>query len=198
MYNFFIENWSSILRYGLPIVISLASFIISLITYRANKKSLDVTFEEQLMKIESISTRNFTIENKDDIYICFLKIVNPSPSDIAYFDLVVIDTHNPGNSIGIYNQLSLKMYDEDMSYYKYETSEGVANLNAPPSNYGVFKSNSFTRLDVAFTPSPTTKEVIVTFKVAIKSKIINPYANYRKNFKFYSMKYQIRDSYINN
>lgn len=196
MFKFLSENWSSLLRFGLPIVISSASFIISFITYRANKKSLDVTFEEDLFIIDAISTKNFAIENKDGIYVCFLKVVNPSPSDIAYFDLVVIDKHNPSNGIGIYNQLSLKLYDEEMSYYKYETPYGLANLNVPASNYGVFKSNSFTRLDIAFTPAPDTKEVIITFKVAIKSRSINPYANYRQNFKYYAMKYQIRDDHM--
>lgn len=190
------EDWPPLLRFGLPIIISLASFVISYITYRKNKKSLDVTFEDDIVKIKSIDTENFAVENKDGIYLCYLKVVNPSPSDIAYFDLNVIDKKNPSINIDIYNQLNLKFYDEDVTQFKYETPQGLARLNAPESNYGVFKSNSFTRLEIAFTPAPNTEEVVITFKVAIKSRKNNPYANERKNFKYYAKTYRIRDSIL--
>ncbi|PEE49760.1 hypothetical protein [Bacillus cereus] len=190
------EDWPPLLRFGLPIIISLASFVISYITYRKNKKSLDVTFEDDIVKIKSIDTENFAVENKDGIYLCYLKVVNPSPSDIAYFDLNVIDKKNPSVNIDIYNQLNLKFYDEDVTQFKYETPQGLARLNAPESNYGVFKSNSFTRLEIAFTPAPNTEEVVITFKVAIKSRKNNPYAIERKNFKYYAKTYRIRDSIL--
>ncbi|MGG1152362.1 hypothetical protein [Bacillus wiedmannii] len=186
------ENWPSLLKFGLPIIISLASFIISFITYRTNKKCLDVTFENRIVEIKSINTENPVIENEDGIFICYLKVVNPSPSDIAYFDLNVIDKKKPGINIDIYDQLNLKLYDKDASQFKYEKPlYGLTRLNAPESNYGVFKSNSFTRLDIAFTPPLDTTEVIVTFKVAIKSRKNNPYASDRKKFKYYSKTYNL-------
>ncbi|KZE04151.1 hypothetical protein B4117_4321 [Bacillus mycoides] len=185
------ENWTSILKFGLPMVISTASLIVSYTTYRNNKKNLDVTLEPKLTKIPGIYTGETYIQNDDGMYMCYLKVVNPSSSDIGYFDLRVIDTAEPNNSLPVYNELTLKRHFPDVTYFEYPSSIGLANLNAPPSNYGVFESNSYTRLDIPFTPNPDTKTVIVTFKVAIKSRKENPYANDRKKFKYYSATYKL-------
>ncbi|NIL33283.1 hypothetical protein CN335_21400 [Bacillus thuringiensis] len=192
-----LENWPSILRYGLPIVISLASFIVSFITYRANKKSLDVTFEPDLLEIANINTGSHSVENPNGIFLCFLKVVNPSSTDIGYFDLRVFDDDQPNSTLFTYNELTLKRFSKgDSDYFDYISPIGIANLNAPSSNYGVFKSNSYTRIDIPFSPNLKTKSVTVTFKVAIKSLKSNPYANHRKKFKFYSATYEVESNVI--
>ena len=190
-FEFFFFFFLFILRFVLPIVISLAAFILSFIVYRQNKKSLDVTFEPDLLKIHTIYTDKISIHDENGIYIAFLKVVNTSPSDIGYFDLRVFDVNKPNEILGTYTELNLKRADIDAKFFEYDYSLGQANLNAPKSNYGVFESNSYTRLDIPFTPDKDTKEVIVTFKVAIKSRKTNPYAYDRQNFKYYVTKYTI-------
>lgn len=190
----FQENGLFILRFVLPIIISLAAFILSFIVYKQNKKRLDVTFEPDLLKINSIYTNNISIKMDKGSYIAFIKVVNPSPSDIGYFDLRVFDVNKPTEMLATYNELILRRSDLDATYFEYESIYGKSNLNAPKSNYGVFKSNSFTRLDIPFTLDRDTKEVIITFKVAIKVRKNNPYAYDRKNFKFYASKYIISEA----
>ncbi|MHA2887275.1 hypothetical protein [Bacillus cereus] len=181
-------------KYGIPITISLASFTISLITYRMNKKCLDVTFEEELFSPPSLKIGSNYLGNDNGIYIAYLKVVNPSPSDIAYFDLRVIDKNNPHNDIEIHSQTAIESYGGSTTILSYTSPFGKVNLSTPLSDYGVFKSNSFTKLDIAFSPILNTEEVVVTFKVAIKSIKSSPYSSYGQQFKYYSKTYRLRDA----
>ncbi|PED28703.1 hypothetical protein CON13_29010 [Bacillus cereus] len=181
----------NIIRYGLPILISSAAFTLSFIVYKQNKKRLDVTFEDSLEKIDDISTNVGLISHANGIIVCYLKVVNPSPSDIGYFDLRIFDSENPNLTLLPYTEKVLKNHTPSATSFEYETQYGYANLNAPKSNYGIFKSNSFTRLDIAFSPEQNTKEVTITFKVAIESRKKNPFASDRKDFKYYSKTYII-------
>ncbi|KEZ85575.1 hypothetical protein IO99_13860 [Clostridium sulfidigenes] len=60
----------------------------------------------------------------------------------------------------------------------------ISKLSIPNSNYGIFKSNSFTRIDLAFFPENAT-EILISFKVAISTIKPNNEAGLRKKFKYY-------------
>lgn len=182
-------------KYGIPITISLASFTISLITYRMNKKNLDVTFEKELFSLPLLKIGSVYLAKDTGIYIAYLKVVNPSPSDIAYFDLRVIDKNNSHNDIELHSQTAIASYEGSTVHLSYTSPFGKVNLNTPLSDYGVFKSNSFTKLDIAFSPIFNTEEVVVTFKVAIKSSKRSPYSKYGQQFKYYSTTYRLKNAH---
>lgn len=207
VYNFLHAHAFDFIRYILPVLISSAALIVSITVYRQNKKRLDVTFEDKLEIANSIETDEVTLLNDNGIYICHLAVVNPSPSDIAYFDLGILDFNNH-KVFETYNMLNLKRNYPDSTYFEYKTSNDTLALNAPESNYGVFKSNSYTRLTIAFSPMPgmSTTDITVTFKVAIESRkkrtlsfktllsfksfLVNK-RNKRINFKSYSKTYRL-------
>ncbi|EJQ06658.1 hypothetical protein ABHP49_004758 [Bacillus cereus] len=209
LYIFLNKHTFDFIRYILPVLISSAALIVSITVYRQNKKRLDVTFEDKLEIANSIETDKAMLINDNGIYICHLAVVNPSPSDIAYFDLGIFDFNN-NNVFETYNMLNLKRNYPDSTYFEYKTSHDILALKAPESNYGVFKSNSFTRLTIAFSPKSnvSSTDVTVTFKVAIearkkhalsiknllsfKSFLINK-RNKKINFKSYSKTYSLID-----
>ncbi|KEZ85574.1 hypothetical protein IO99_13855 [Clostridium sulfidigenes] len=81
----------------LSLLISLISVIISLITAYNNRKRLNVEIEPGLSEIDDIFLNIIDYENNSPIMnfghgrVCYIKVVNPSPCDIAFFDLRVVD-----------------------------------------------------------------------------------------------------------
>lgn len=164
--------------YILPIItvtVSFSSLLISLITLHSNRKRLDVEIENNLDDVNDIyfNFLNFTNSSSDLNFgngkICFLKIVNPSPKDIAFFDLRLIDlkTNKP---IFFLTKAILELTNSNNQKLFYNSKGTLSKINIPDSNYGIFKANSFTRLDLAFYPKEKTK-VLISFKVAILSLI---------------------------
>lgn len=182
----FIKNNISIFS----LVISFISLAISLITLYINRKHLDVVIENELDEINSIYLNCFEFKDKNPSLsfgkgkLCFIKVVNPSPKDIAFFDLRVIDV-NKVKPIFFLTSAVLELSDLTGQKLFYPANGSMAKINIPYSNYGIFKSNSFTRLDVPFYPSENTKQVLISFKVAITSVKSNKEAGYRKNFKYF-------------
>lgn len=185
-------------NYILPIItvtVSFSSLLISLITLHSNRKRLDVEIENNLDDISDIyfNILNFTNSSSDLNFgngkVCFLKIVNPSPKDIAFFDLRLIDLRANKPIFFLTNALlELTNYTNKKLFYN---SKGtLSKINIPDSNYGIFKANSFTRLDLAFYPEEKTK-VLISFKVAISSLKNNKEAGVRKKFKYYRKEFII-------
>ena len=106
--------------YILPIItvtVSFSSLLISLITLHSNRKRLDVEIENNLDDVNDIyfNFLNFTNSSSDLNFgngkICFLKIVNPSPKDIAFFDLRSIDLKT--NKANSFTRLDLAFYPKE-------------------------------------------------------------------------------------
>ena len=116
--------------------------------------------------------------------------MNPSPKDIAFFDLRVVDLDNM-KPLFFISSAVLELTNLTKEKIFYGSNDVMAKVNIPHSNYGVFKSNSFTRIDVPFYPSETTTKVLVSFKVAISSIQPNTEAGYRKKFKYYKKVFNI-------
>jgi hypothetical protein len=178
------------------ILISISSLCIALFNLYMNRKHLDVVIEDELDIIDNIYTSYLEYQNQDPSLhfgngkVCFIKVVNPSPRDIAFFDLRVVDLDSMKALFFISSAvLELTNLTKEKIFYG---SDGVmAKVNIPYSNYGVFKSNSFTRIDVPFYPSETTTKVLVSFKVAISSIKSNNEAGYRKKFRYYKKVFNI-------
>ncbi len=186
MINFIKNNIFSVFS----ILISISSLSITLFNLYLNRKHLDVVIEDSLDKIDNIYTNYFEYQNQDPSLnfgngkVCFIKIVNPSPKDIAFFDLRVVDLDSM-KSLFFLSSAVLELTNLTNEKIFYGSDNIMAKVNIPYSTYGIFKSNSFTRLDIPFYPSETTTKVLVSFKVAISSIKSNKEAGYRRKFRYY-------------
>nr|DAM13558.1 MAG TPA: hypothetical protein [Caudoviricetes sp.] len=190
--NFIYNNWTS----TIPIVISTISLILSLLNLALNRKRLDVEIEDQLDNIEKIYFNALDYENKDPALnfgkgkVCFVKIVNPSPKDIAFFDLRIIDMNTSEQPFFI-SKATMELAGNPNQKLFYDSSGIMAKLNYPEANYGIFKSNSFTRLDIAFFPSSESTQIFISFKVAISTFRKNRESRYRRKFKYYRKTFNV-------
>lgn len=164
--------------------ISIASLFLSIINLWINRKTLDVTIENEIFKTEKLYTQDNQVISEGGHFVVFIKVVNPSPRDIAYFDLRIVDP-DKNKLIPSYTQVTLEQIDEKVLYYGND-SINKARLNPPYSNYGIFKSNSFNRIDLAFNPDEKTEKILIIFKVAIKSLKRNKFSLHRRKFKHYT------------
>lgn len=179
----------------IPILISLAALIVSIVVAWGNKKSLQVEI------FDLIPSRDvFLIDNDgealpySDCLIATIEIVNPSPKDIAFFDL---RTFYPDNiNVDFLTRRAILYQNRDNPVMQIGNFDGqgdrVRELTIPYTNYGVFKSNSFTRFNIVIFPKPDAKTIFLSFKVAMKARTKDYFAvTGRKKFKFYGKRYNI-------
>lgn len=181
---------------SLSVGIASISLIVSLITLYRTRKTLTVTWSKDLEVVDSGNV--FFYDNNNEIqsygpgFYLTLDIVNPSPHDIAYFDLRAFCPHININTY-LLTRKSLLADSSDTVIYKTMGKDNIFKLDIPEKNYGVLKSNSFTRLDLFIVPNEhIDNDLLVTFKVAIKSKLFKDkfsvtnrkkYRPYGRNFK---------------
>ena len=188
------------LKENLVEICALLISLISLMTsFFFNRKRLNVVIEDDLDNINDIYFDFLQFTNKQvplnfgDGKVCYIKVVNPSPSDIYFFDLRVIDlkTNKP---LFFLTDAVLELTKTSGQKLFYTPDGALSKLNIPSSTYGTFPSNSFTRFEIAFYPTPETTEILISFKVAISSLIPNKEAGHRKNFKYYKKIFTIDES----
>lgn len=174
------------------ILISLLALALSIFNIWNNRKHLNVVIEEELGFYEKLITKHGKINEPG--LSCHIKIVNPSPKDIAYFDLIVIDKETK-ELVPVMYRIGLVLNEQDFIYT--QVGDFEAHVNAPQSNYGILKSNSFTKIDLLFSPEEKTKEVRVQFKVALTDPLSflkirkTGLTNSRKSFKIYRRDYEL-------
>ncbi|MGG3965005.1 hypothetical protein [Heyndrickxia faecalis] len=181
-----------------PILISLISLMISIIVAWSNRKSLQVEIHKPCEFAEGGTI--FFLDDEgptpygDSIWTK-IEVVNPSPKDIAFFDLRAFYPSNNTNVDLLTRRTVSETYRSKSLYRAIQFPDNkvqLTELNIPDANYGVFKANSFTRFDIVMFPDPEASELLLSFKVAMKAKIRDKFAvTGRKKFKFYGMAYQI-------
>jgi len=181
------------------VVVSFTALIVSIIVAWSNRKSLHVEIDKNLHVLDNGDT--FLLD-KDDCYIPFdqgvlstIEVVNPSPKDIAFFDLRAF---NPETNINIHliTKRTLPLKHRESSIFRKVNfpmeEENITELSIPDTNYGVFKANSFTRFHIIMFPPHDLKELNLAIKVAIRAKVKDQFAvTERKKFKFYGVTYDI-------
>ncbi|WP_353892262.1 hypothetical protein PRVXH_001594 [Proteinivorax hydrogeniformans] len=184
-------NWE-VLKFLIPVIISFLALALSFANYKQVKKRLEVCIEDKLINVgNAYENHNEFICKRPKVLFkgkaCIIKIVNPSPNDIGYFDLRVIEKSNSSNyeRLPYLHKNSFKLYDSKVEDLYFEHDGAIAKLNYPNSSYGTFKANTFTHLDIAFVPEAKKSEILVSFKVAIPSvrKIKN--AGIRRKYRYY-------------
>ena len=168
---------------SISLLFSFIALSVSLYTLWSNRKKLNVTIED----VAEIDDRYFNELNElvyDEKHnVIFIKVVNPSPHNISYFDLRIVDTIN-NKSIVYHTQTSIELFGSKHLVAKADNGY-VSRLNPPDANYGFFPSNGFTRIDLSFPVDENLNEILVTFKVAIHSFKKNKISNVRRRFKYY-------------
>lgn len=183
----------------LPIIISIIALVVSFWTLYKNRKTLTVEIRD---KLECIEDKEVFIYNSDVEAVSYGKglfvtidIVNPSPSDIAFFELRAFDTKNNEN-IFLLTKKTLHYTNKDKHIYRSfgEKGEKIFRLDIPEEDHGVIRSNSFTQFDLFIIPKDNTTELIISFKVAIKSRFERDkfaISSVGKTYKTYKQKYPI-------
>lgn len=174
------------------VIISILALIISVISLWKTRKIVDVTIEDDLDDIQNIYISSQDYLKNDPYYtipngkILYIKVVNPSLTDIGFFDLQFLDQDNKRINYFVHGNFRVTdTYQPNEIFFKKPRNVPGGRLNLLESNYGIFPSNSFTRIDIPFSSAGIDK-ITVTFKVAIKSYWFNRHAEYRKHYKFFT------------
>ncbi|EDN9114273.1 hypothetical protein GWY05_06870 [Listeria monocytogenes] len=179
--------------------ISLSSIavLISAFTLFKNRKNLTVDICKNLEVITDgqIELINPTeeINSYGAGFLYQVQVVNPSPNDIAYFDIRAFSPDNNQNTY-LLTRKSLAPSVKDAKVFKREGSE-IFELEIPDKNHGIFKANSYTYLDIFILPQEHIKNnIIVSFKIAKSAILRDAFAvTKRKRYKFYSTKFDLSD-----
>lgn len=183
-----------------PIVISFLSLIVSLVVAWSNRKTLQVEISKTLDVIEGGSVFLINDEGIPEPYgdgvFTTIEVVNPSPKDIAFFDLRAFYPETNVNIHLLTKRTMLDKYRDKTLWRAIELEKGNVNLMElviPDTNYGIFKANSFTRFHIVMFPDPDASKLFLSFKVAIRAKFFkDPFAvTGRKKFKHYGVAYDI-------
>lgn len=155
-------------------LISLLAFLISGWTAFKNRTYLKIIWNHcELTMNNSVAAMNKNgnpIISYTDTFLISLIIVNPSPNDVAYYDLKVFDADNQ-NPLEILFSVYFNINDEGVYFVHYNNSLNMNLLSVPKRNYGVFKANSYTRFNLPVVVTDEyeykdLKRIRVEFKVA--------------------------------
>lgn len=182
-----------------PIVISFSALVISIVVAWSNRKTLHVEIDKNLDVVEG-----GTIFFVDDTgtpqpygngLITIIEVVNPSPKDIAFFDLRAFYPQTNTNINLLTKRTMLDGHRNKTLWRAFELpkeKETLMELTIPETNYGIFKANSFSRFHIVMFPEADAHELLLSFKVAIRAKVKDQYAvTGRKKFKFHGVAYNI-------
>ncbi|EFD89934.1 predicted protein [Listeria monocytogenes FSL J2-071] len=167
-----------------------------------NRKRIEVYFDSN---IKTIDENVLTLINNDGQinsygpgYLCSIKILNPSPNDIAYFDLRAFPTETNINSYLLTVKSLHPEFKNAKVYQVYNNEQTLIELEIPEKNHGIIKANSFTHFDIFIAntkENEITNEVTISFKIPKKTFFKDPYAvTERKKYKFYGVKYNVSGS----
>jgi hypothetical protein len=182
-----------------PLVISLLALVVSIAVAWSNRKSLHVEIYNNVEVVKDGSI--FFIDDDEipqpygDCLITTIEVVNPSPKDIAFFDLRAFYPETNMN-LQLLTKRTILNNHRDKTLWRAiespESKETLMEIIIPDTNYGIFKANSFTRFHIVMFPKSDAKNMLLSFKVAMKAKAKDQFAiTGRKKFKFYGIAYDI-------
>lgn len=180
---------------AISMLISFISLGISIFTLWKNRKRLTVYFPEKLEVVPDnclfLVTGQSEVSSYGEGFLITLEIVNPSPNDIAFFDLRVFNPSNNQNHYLLTRKTLLPKFKS--SYIGLITFNNNFELTIPEANYGIFKSNSFTRIDIFIMVSHNISDQLnLSFKVAKNSLFKDKFAiTNRKKYKKYSKDFDL-------
>lgn len=188
----------------IPIFISICALGISAWSLFRTRKRIVVTFSEnlELVNKNDLTTDyegEFPIGLPDDVYMTSISIVNHSPADIGFFDLRAFNVDDNNNDFLVTNKSTPQIEGEKI-FRKY-TDGNSAIIDHPEKNHGIFKSNSFKRMDLIVLPKNNIPHDIgISFKIPVSTHLKfrrDPFSvTNRRKFKFYGKIFQ--HQYVSN
>ena len=170
-------------------IFSFIAILISLYILYKSRKRLSVHLPEEYFILNEIFTdpqaepiTEYTLAS-----FSFL-LVNPSPTDIGFFDLMVLDDKNNPIDYLIKSNVGLSPQDSGLVYSYINNYR--CRLYLLDSNFGIFKSNHFTRFEIPVNVTNLdTSSITIRFKITKETLIPNSIDRNRKrkNFKQYSV-----------
>ena len=152
------------------------------------KTDLDVFPPEKIILFNANSSIKSPV-----ILVGWVKILNPSAKDAAFFDLRAF---NPETNMN-YGLITKKTFPPDLSETMVQIHVGpsAANQDIPPRAFGSFAAKSFIHFDLLIYPQPTQalgKYLVISFKTSKRTLFRKvPFAISRKKYKFYARSYKI-------
>lgn len=182
-----------------PLIISFIALVVSIAVALSNRKSLQVEIYKNLEVVNEGSIFFIDDDGTPQPYgkglITTVEVVNPSPKDIAFFDIRAFYPETNMNLHLLTKRTILNNHRDKTIWRSIEAPDGNVNLMEliiPDTNYGIFKANSFTRFHIVMFPESDAKKMSLSFKVAMKAKAKDPFAvTGRKKFRFYGVEYDI-------
>ncbi|HFL0606100.1 TPA: hypothetical protein ACGX6L_002179 [Listeria monocytogenes] len=183
----------------ISISIAVLSFVTSIWVIYKNRKRIEVYFDSNIRRIEEnvlkLINNDGQTNNYGSGYLCSIKILNPSPNDIAYFDLRAFPTETNINSYLLTAKSLHPEFKEARVYEVYNNEQNMYELEIPEKNHGIIKANSFTHFDIFIHDkkgNEITNEITLSFKIPKKALFKDPYAvTARKKYKYYGIKYNV-------
>lgn len=189
--NYVLKNW-----------IAIISLAFSYVTWSKNRKIITVDFDEQIQLTDKNSVACVNNEGQAESYefclVTSVSIVNPSNQDIGFFDLRAF---NPKTNINLEMVTSNTFPPniKDKTLYQLLNKDRLVKLDYPERKFGVFKANSFTRLDIVLVVNEKDDfdKITINFKIPRKvhfSIFRDPFAlTSRKIYSHKGMNYLIPD-----
>lgn len=181
--NYFFKNW-----------IAIVSLVFSFVTWSRNRKIITFDFDKDIQIAEPNSIFCFNnagnTENYEYCLVTSLSVVNPSNQDIGFFDLRAFDPKTNIN-LEMVTANTFPKNIEDKTLYQLSGRERVRKLDYPERKFGVFKANSFTRLDIILVVNENDNFDEITINFKIPRKVYIPFFRDRfalSNRKIYSHK----------
>lgn len=170
---------------------SISAFVFSAITLFKNRTILKVRWRNEIQlcvdnSVVAYDEKGNTISPYQNVFLTQLEIINPSPNDIAFFDLSAWDT-DTNFPLEI---LSTKAYslDNTRSHIVHYTNGVNFNiLDVPQDTYGVFKANSYTRFNLGIIVTDPSeynhlKKIGIQFNIAKRA-----FVKGNKNKNYYNI-----------
>ncbi|MCT4419808.1 hypothetical protein EFT49_06225 [Leuconostoc falkenbergense] len=160
--GYLIKNW-----------IAIVSLIFSYVTWYKNRKIITFDFNPNILLADPNSIICFTpsgeVESYEYCFVTSLSVVNPSNQDIGFFDLRAF---NPETNIN-FQMVTSNTFPpdiQDKSLYQITDDTKLVKLDYPERKFGVFKANSFTKIDIVLVVSDKDNfdNITVNFKIPKK------------------------------
>lgn len=169
---------------------TIIATVVSLYTLWKNRTTLKVHWSQIEMTMDNsvvvMKSKNKAITSYKNTFLTSITVINSSPNDVGYYDLRVYDAET-GKPLEI-AYLAYFLLEDKESYVLHYINAITSNLlNVPKKDYGIFRSNSYNRLDLPIVVTDEyeykdLRKIQIEFKVA---------KNYFNKEKVYSFQYNV-------
>lgn len=177
--------------------IAIAALCVSLYNLWKGRKTFRVSWDADIQEAD-IAHVIGVIDDEitgtyDYAYTASVSLINPSPNDIAFFDLHAFNAQT-GQRVNLITKKTFAYQEQNQTIYQVFDNH-YARLDIPDSKYGVCKANTYNRLDlVVVLPdiSISLDQLALSFKTTKKSwlfkdkfagKTFKKFKNYQKIYE---------------